>query len=79
MSTFSEANTPEIKPEILEAFVSLRREVALIRAAETKKMDFGHNQISILYRLLKAGATMGELAEHTLSDTATITRTVALL
>lgn len=65
--------------EILEAFISLRRHVALIRASESKKMDFGHNQISVLYRLLQSNATMGELAEHTLSDKASMTRTVSLL
>ncbi len=65
--------------DFLEAYVSLRREVALIRAAEAKNLDFGHNQISVLYRLSVSSASMGELAEHALTDKASMTRTVALL
>ena len=66
-------------PSILEAYVTLRREIALIRSAELKSVDFGHNQISVLYRLLVSSASMGELAEYASSDKASMTRTVALL
>jgi DNA-binding MarR family transcriptional regulator len=65
--------------EVLEAYVTLRREVALIRAAQTKDLEFGHNQISVLYRLSLSPANMGELAEYALTDKASMTRTVALL
>jgi DNA-binding MarR family transcriptional regulator len=65
--------------QILEGFVMLRRSIAVLRAAELKDVDCGHNQISILYRLSQSNATMGELAEYTLSDKGAITRTVALL
>ncbi len=65
--------------EILEAFISLRREVSLLRAAEAKESEFGNNQIGVLYRLSLSSATMGELTAHTLSDKASMTRTVSLL
>lgn len=65
--------------ELLETYISLRREVALLRASETKDLEFGHNQISILYRLSISGATMGELADHSFSDKASVSRTVASL
>ena len=65
--------------EVLEAFVALRREVAVIRASEAKSLEFGHNQISVLYRLSLSNATMGELAEYALTDKASMTRTVSLL
>lgn len=65
--------------DVLEAYVSLRREIALIRAAETKNLDFGHNQISVLYRLSLSSASMGELASHLSSDKASITRTISSL
>lgn len=65
--------------EILEAFIALRREVALVRAEESKNFDLGYNQISILFRLFQSSATMGELASHTISDKASITRTIASL
>jgi DNA-binding MarR family transcriptional regulator len=69
MSTFS----------VLDNFISLRRAVALLRAAESKNLEFGHNQISVLYKLSLGKATMSELVEHTLSDKASITRTIAAL
>lgn len=65
--------------EVLNAYVSLRREVALLRAAHIKDLEFGHNQISVLYRLLISEATMGQLSDHTLSDKGSMTRTVGLL
>lgn len=69
MSTFS----------ILESYVSLRRTVALLWAAETKHLEFGHNQILVLYKLTSGSFTMGELVEATYSDKASMTRTVASL
>lgn len=65
--------------QVLEAYVSLRREIALLRAETKKASELGHNQISVLYKLSLGSATMGELAEHTLSDKASLTRTVASL
>jgi DNA-binding MarR family transcriptional regulator len=65
--------------EILDSFVALRRHVALIRASEASALDFGHNQIAILYKLSLGPATMGALADYTLSDKASISRTVNLL
>lgn len=65
--------------EVLNAFISLRREVALLRAYHVKDLEFGHNQISVLYRLSLSDATMGELSDHTLSDKGSMTRTVSLL
>lgn len=64
---------------VLEDFVSLRRAIALMRAAETKDVDFGHNQIAVLYKLTKSRATIGELVEYTASDKASMTRTIASL
>lgn len=65
--------------EVLEAFLSLRRNVALLRAAQVNDLEFGHNQIGILYRLSLSNATMGELAEYSVIDKASVTRTVASL
>lgn len=64
---------------ILESYLLLRRSIALLRAAEVKELEFGHNQIGLLYKLSLGKASMGELAEYTLSDNASITRTVRLL
>ncbi|MGE0174363.1 MAG: MarR family winged helix-turn-helix transcriptional regulator [Oligoflexales bacterium] len=64
---------------VLESFLALRRTIALLRAAETKGIEFGHNQIAVLYKLSLANATMSELVEYTYSDKAAMTRTVASL
>ena len=64
---------------VLDSYVSFRRAVALLRAAEVKDLEFGHNQISVLYKLSLGPATMGELVEATSSDKAPMTRTVASL
>lgn len=65
--------------EVLDAFISLRRSLAAIRGHVTKDMEFGHNQIAVLHKLSYASATMGELAEYTLSDKGAISRTVSVL
>ena len=65
--------------EVLESYLLLRRTVALIRAAETKNLSFGHNQISFLYRLSLSSATMGELSEYSSSDKASTSRTISAL
>lgn len=65
--------------EILEAFALLRKELAHIRATELKSYDFGPMQMTILLRLSKSPATMGELAECALVDKAAITRSIASL
>lgn len=70
---------PNKSNEVLNAYISLRREIALLRSAHIKDLDFGHNQISVLYRLSLSDATMGELSDHTLSDKGSMTRTVSLL
>jgi MarR family 2-MHQ and catechol resistance regulon transcriptional repressor len=64
---------------VLDSYISFRRAVALLRAAEVKDLEFGHNQISVLYKLSLGPATMGELVEATSSDKASMTRTVASL
>lgn len=70
---------PNKPTEVLNAFVSLRREFSLLRASHIKDLEFGHNQISVLYRLSLSEATMGELSDYTLSDKGSMTRTVSLL
>lgn len=65
--------------EILDSYIALRREIALLRASQVKQLEFGHNQIGVLYRLSISDATMGELTEYALSDKASMTRTVRLL
>ncbi|MGZ3769623.1 MAG: MarR family winged helix-turn-helix transcriptional regulator [Bdellovibrio sp.] len=65
--------------EVLEAYLSFRRAISQVRAGVTKDIDFGHNQISVLFRLSLSSATMGELTEYTLSDKASMSRTVAQL
>lgn len=65
--------------EVLESYVSLRRRIALLRASSTKDLELGHNQVSILYRLLLSTATMGELADYTATDKASVSRTVTSL
>lgn len=62
--------------EVLESYVSLRRRIALLRASSTKDLEFGHNQIVILYRLLLSCATMGDLAAYTATDKASVSRTI---
>jgi DNA-binding MarR family transcriptional regulator len=64
---------------ILEGFAYLRRAIASLRAAETKDLEFGHNQMTILYKLSLAPANMGELVDFTYSDKASVTRTVSSL
>ncbi|MGZ3805871.1 MAG: MarR family winged helix-turn-helix transcriptional regulator [Pseudobdellovibrionaceae bacterium] len=63
--------------KVLDAYSLLRRELGLAGAAELKSNDLGPKQLMILYRLSLSGATMGELAEHTMSDKASTSRTVA--
>jgi DNA-binding MarR family transcriptional regulator len=65
--------------EVLESYVSLRRRIALLRAASSKDLELGHNQVSILYRLLISTATMGDLAAYAATDKASVSRTVSSL
>jgi|GEM_PF-1535131 len=65
--------------DVLEGYVALRRQVALIRASESSSLEFGHNQIGVLYRLSQGPATMGELAAYANTDKASMSRTVSLL
>lgn len=64
---------------VLTTYMALRRKIALIRGQATKEIEFGHNQISILYRLSLSRATIGELVEYALSDKASTSRTINLL
>jgi DNA-binding MarR family transcriptional regulator len=65
--------------ELLDAYAAARREILRIRSVELRALDFGQKQMMIMYRLSRSGASMGELAEYTLSDKASTTRTVASL
>ncbi|MGZ3772529.1 MAG: MarR family winged helix-turn-helix transcriptional regulator [Pseudobdellovibrionaceae bacterium] len=65
--------------EVLEAYLAFRHAIALVRADVARDFEFGHNQISVLYRLSLSNANMGELAEYTSSDKASMSRTVAQL
>lgn len=65
--------------DIIESFAALKRELNLLWAAETKNVDLGQNQMRVLYKLSKGPATMGELADFTMADKASLTRTVASL
>jgi DNA-binding MarR family transcriptional regulator len=65
--------------DLLDAYAAARREILKIRSVEMREHDFGQKQMTILYRLAQSGASMGELAEYTLSDKAATTRTVASL
>jgi len=62
--------------ELLDAYAAARREILKIRSTEMRAHDLGQKQMTILYRLTLSGASMGELAEYTLSDKASTTRTV---
>ena len=62
--------------EVLEAYAMLRREIGLIRATELKNHGFSYKQMMILFRLSSADATMGDLADFTMSDKASTTRAV---
>jgi DNA-binding MarR family transcriptional regulator len=65
--------------EVLDAYAALRREIALLSAAELKSSDYGPKQLSVLYRLTISPATMGELSLFMASDKAATTRVVAAL
>ena len=64
---------------VLSTYMALRRKIALLRGQAMKDSEFGHNQISILYRLSLSNATLSELVEYALSDKASTSRTVNLL
>lgn len=54
--------------------------MSLVTSQELKKFPYGHKQMMVLYHLGRRGPlTMGELADITLSDKATITRAIASL
>jgi DNA-binding MarR family transcriptional regulator len=69
----------EMKFQVLDAFAALRRELGLQRAAEMKDLAFGHNQLVLIFRLSQSSAAINELAEYTLSDKASTSRTVSSL
>jgi DNA-binding MarR family transcriptional regulator len=64
---------------LLESYLKIKRVLAALRAQEMKNLDFGANQISVLYRLSLSDATMGELVEYASTDKASMTRTIASL
>jgi DNA-binding MarR family transcriptional regulator len=65
--------------DVLEAFGKFRRELGRLRNTLTPESGLGHLQGSILYRLTFSNASLTELAEHTLSDPAAITRAITSL
>lgn len=67
------------KHEVLESYISLRREVNLALGERLKSTEFGHKQMLILYYLSLGSISMRELADFTLSDPAAISRAVASL
>ena len=67
------------KHEVLENYISLRREVNLVLGNKLKDTEFGQKQMLILYYLSHGPITMRELADYTLSDPAAISRAVASL
>lgn len=67
------------KHEVLESYISLRREMNLALGERLKSTDFGHKQMLILYYLSLGSISMRELADYTLSDPAAISRAVASL
>ncbi len=64
---------------ILDSYLKIKKVVTTLRAQETKDLEFGASQISVLYRLSLSDATMGELVEHALTDKASMTRTISTL
>ena len=64
---------------VLDAYSLVRREIGLLKSIEMKALDFGPKQMMILYRLSISSATMGEIAEYTLSDKASTSRAVTSL
>ena len=67
------------KHEVLENYISLRREINLVLGNKLKDTEFGQKQMLILYYLSLGSITMRELADYTLSDPAAISRAVASL
>lgn len=67
------------KHEVLENYISLRREMNLVLGNKLKDTEFGQKQMQILYYLSLGSITMRELADYTLSDPAAISRAVASL
>ena len=68
-------NTPSAS--ILDAFSTLRRELAIIRSALLKPIDMGSVEVLILYRLTISDATMGEISDYAVADKAAVTRAIA--
>ena len=64
---------------VLDAYSLLKREIGLLKSIEMKALDFGPKQMMILYRLSQSSATMGELADYTLSDKASTSRAISSL
>jgi len=65
--------------EVLEAYSLLRREINYIRSTQMGFHHIGYKQMLLLTRLMKTEASMGELADFTLSDKASMTRMVRSL
>lgn len=65
--------------QILESFSALRREIGLIFAQELKAMNFGYNQMLVVYYLTKGPLPMNEISALSYSDPASTTRTVTSL
>lgn len=67
------------KFEILDAFLTFRREISQMWSAATKDFDLGPNQTRLMFQLYKTSATIGELADATFTDKASVSRTITLL
>lgn len=65
--------------DVIDAYAFIRQEITFARAKELKAVNLSVKQIGILFRLSLSPATMGELAEYTMADKASTSRTVASL
>lgn len=65
--------------DVIDAYGFIRREITYARATEIKSVQLSLKQVTVLYRLSVSPATMGELAEYSMADKASTSRTVAAL
>jgi MarR family transcriptional regulator for hemolysin len=65
---------------LLEAYRSMKREITLIASAELKSLNLGEKQMAILFYLAEnRGLVASDLARHTQSDRASVTRALQSL
>lgn len=65
--------------DVIDAYAFIRQEITFARAREIKAVNLSVKQVGVLFRLSLSPATMGELAEYTMADKASTSRTVAAL